>query len=161
MKPYWQTLTQREKLLVSGAGVLVLVTAVYMVVVRPLVAYHTESARAYSSALSQYQTVRTYAAQLTAAGNKAASQQSNSRQESLRTAVSSSARAADVEISRLQPSEDGTLTIWAEKIQAQKLFLWLDTLAKMHEIGPQNILIQKTSTPGTLRVQLQFSDVAR
>ena len=160
MTSYWQTLTQREKLLVSSAGILVLVTAVYMLVARPLAAYHAESERAYSNALSQYQAVRSYADQLAAAGDQAMARPADQQRVSLRVAVSSSARAADVEISRLQPSEDGALTIWAEQVQAQKLFLWLDTLAKTHGIGPQNILIQKTSTPGALRVQLQFSGVS-
>ncbi len=161
IQTYWQTLTEREKLLVSGAGMLLLVTIVYFVIIRPLVAYHTESERAYTSAYAQLQAVRSYASQIrpvvAEADNKTASQQP----VNLRVAVSSAARASGVAISRLQPSEDGTLTIWAEQIQSPQLFLWLDTLSKIHSVGPQNVLIQKTSVPGTLRIQLQFSDSAQ
>lgn len=160
MKSYWQTLTEREKILVSCASILLSVTAIYMLIFRPLVAYHAESDRVYTRALDQFQTVRAYASHLDNLTDDASTKSPNQPRASLRMAVSSAARAADIEISRLQPSEDGTLTIWAEQIQSQQLFLWLDTLAKSHSIGPQNVLIQKTSVPGNLRVQLQFLDAS-
>jgi len=161
IQTYWQKLTEREKLLVSSAGALVLVTVAYFIAIRPLVAYHTESARAYSSAYTQFQTVRSYASQIQAVAVEADNNKALQQPINLRVAVSNTARASGVAISRLQPSEDGRLTIWAEQIQSPQLFLWLDTLSKAHSIGPQNVLIQKTSVPGTLRVQLQFSDSAQ
>ena len=161
IQTYWQTFTGREKLLVFGAGALLLVTIVYFMVVRPLVSYHRESERTYSNAYAQLQAVRSYASQLQHLGSDVDKSNASKQPINLRVAVSSAARASGVAISRLQPSEDGTLTIWAEQIQSPQLFLWLDTLSKTNKVGPQNVLIQKTSVPGTLRVQLQFSDNAR
>lgn len=158
MKAYWRNLTKREQVLVSSAAVLLLLTVIYLLIAQPLIAYHTESERAYNRALAQFKAVRTYAGQLQPTADDGPV---NQQSVNLRTAISTAARASGVEISRLQPSEDGTLTIWAEQIQSAQLFLWLDTLSKNHTIGPQNILIQKTSVSGNLRVQLQFSSAQR
>jgi len=161
MQAYWQDLTKREKILISSAASLLFLTVVYFIIVQPLLAYHAESERAYNRALEQFKAVRSYASQLQANANDLADAPVDPQPVNLRVAVSSSARSSGVEISRLQPSEDGTLTIWAEKIQSAQLFLWLDELSKTHSIGPQNILIQKTSVSGILRVQLQFSGASR
>ncbi len=158
MNSYWQTLTVRERTLVSAAVTLLVVTLVYFLAIRPLGAYQAESERSYSAALDQFQAVRSYANQLQATNREAGDTAVPQRPENLRTAVSNAARRSGVIISRLQPSEDGSLTIWAEKIQSPQLFLWLDTLSKAYAVGPSNVLIQKTSIPGDLRVQLQFSD---
>lgn len=158
MQGLWQTLTKREKALVSGAAVLLLMTLVYLLGIRPLALYHAESERAFKGALKQFRVVQSYAVQLQAGTANGSDKPANQQSISLRLAVSNAARAAGVEISRLQPSEDGTLTIWAERIQSQQLFEWLETLSATQGIGPQNVLIQKTSAPGTLRVQLQFTD---
>ncbi len=158
MNSYWQTLTARERTLVSAAVTLLAVTLVYFLAIRPLGIYQAESERTYRAALDQFQAVQSYANQLQAADRKAGGPALPQRPENLRTAVSNAARRSGVVISRLQPSEDGTLTIWAEQVQSPQLFLWLDTLSRTHAVSPSNVLIQKTSTPGNLRVQLQFSD---
>lgn len=158
MNSYWQKLTTRERALVSAAVTLLAVTLVYFLAIRPLGAYQAESERTYRAALDQFQAVRSYANQLQAADRETGDTVVSQRPENLRTAVSNAARSSGVVISRLQPSEDGTLTIWAEQVQSPQLFLWLDTMSKTYAVGPSNVLIQKTSTPGNLRVQLQFSD---
>lgn len=161
MHAYWHTLTKREKALVSGASILLLAMLVYMLGIRPLALYHADSERAYEGALKQFRVVQSYAGQLQAVKIDEANHSVNLQTVSVRLAVSNAARAAGVEISRLQPSEDGSLTIWAEQIQSRQLFIWLETLSKTQGIGPQNVLIQKTSTPGNLRVQLLFKDGAQ
>lgn len=161
MREYWSSLTEREQKLVGTAGVLLSVTILYFLLVLPLVSYQSESERSYEAALSSYQSIQTYAAQLSAANEDGRSQASGGTASvSLRVAISTAARANDVSISRLQPSEDGTLTIWAEGVSSPQLFRWLETLSNSRGIGPTNVLVQKSTAGETLRVQLRFEETS-
>ncbi len=161
MLNYWQSLTDREKMLVGMAATLALLTVFYFAVMRPLISYHQDSVRAYTAAVTTYESVRGYAAQLLATQRPESPHgQSGENRQSLRVAISNAARANGVSISRLQPSEDGTLTIWAEGIGSAQLFRWLQTLSDQRGVGPANVLIQKSTSDETLRVQLRFESVS-
>ncbi len=160
MREYWQSLTDREQLLLSVGGIVLAFTLVYFLVARPLVAYRAESERAYQAALSTFETVQLRAAQLAATEAQASDPDKANSDVSLRVAVSVAARQAGVTISRLQPSEDGTLTIWADGVQSQQFYRWLQILADNRGVGPSNVLLQKSSDGETLRAQVRFLEAA-
>lgn len=160
MQDYWRSLTDRERLLIGiGAGVLAL-TLVYFLIARPLVAYRDDSERAYIAARGVFETVQQRAAQLAAIEENSTGERTAAQDVSLRVAASTAARQAGVTISRLQPSEDGTLTIWAEGVQSGQFYRWLQILAEERGIGPSNVLLQKATSGETLRVQVRFLETA-
>ena len=160
MREYWQSLTDREQLLLGvGAGVLAL-TLVYFLIARPLMSYRDDSERAYIAARGVFETVQQRAAQLAAVEDRSISANTAGQDVSLRVAASTAARQAGVTISRLQPSEDGTLTIWAEGVQSAQFYRWLQILADERGIGPSNVLLQKASNGETLRVQVRFLEAS-
>lgn len=157
MQEYWHSLTSRERLLISVAGGLAFLVLIYFLVARPMQARHEDSLRALSAAQGTYDTVLKRAAQLKSADAAAdARGQANGETVTLRVAVSRAARETGVTISRLQPSEDGALTIWVEGVQSATLYRWLNVLADQQGVGPANVLVQKTSSGEGLRAQVRF-----
>lgn len=156
MKSYWLSLTRREQNMIAAGCGLIVLTLLYFAALAPLMGYVRDSERAYASSLSNYQSIQSYASQLLATRAGRPQSAGEGQPVSLRVAVSNAARMAGVSISRLQPSEDGTLTVWAENVDSQQFFLWLKTLSDERGIGPANVLVQKSTSGDRLRVQLRF-----
>ncbi len=160
MRAYWSSLTTREQLLITVAGVLAGLVILYFLVLRPLQTYEADSERALLAAQNTLRTVQQRVGQLKATENAAANEVSGGEAVSLRVAVSQAARSSGVSISRLQPSEDGTLTVWVDSTESTTLFTWLQTLAASQGVGPSNVLLQKNSGGDGLRVQVRFVGLA-
>lgn len=161
MQNYWNSLTSREQLLVSVAGLLAGLVILYFIALRPLQAHSADSERALLAAQNTLRTVQLRVAQLEATEDSAADRQGDGEVVSLRVAVSQAARSTGVSISRLQPSEDGTLTVWVDSTESTTLFRWLQTLAQDRGVGPSNVLLQKNSGGDGLRVQVRFVGTAQ
>ncbi len=162
MKDYWLSLTQREQALLTVAGVILLATLLYFFMARPLFDYRADSERSFVAAEATFEAVQQRAAELQALEDQT-EQATVSGVETvpLRVAVSNAARRAGVAISRLQPAENGALTVWAEGVQSGQMYSWLQTLADEQRIGPANVLVQKSTNGNTLRVQLRFEGAGR
>jgi len=156
MTEYWQSLTDRERLLVQLAGGLAVLVILYLAIIRPLQAYERESERALARAENDYLQVASAAAEIKAAGG--AAKEAGRSQDPLRLAVAKSARAKSVQISRLQPGENGSLTVWIETVSSTKLYGWLQQLALEGGISPAKLNAQKSRVEGLLRVQIQFEE---
>ncbi|WP_417450045.1 type II secretion system protein GspM [Kordiimonas sp.] len=158
MKDYWNGLTAREQALLLLMAVLTTLVLLWLSVVRPLQASHETALRERAAALDLYSVVATAAAE--ARGLKAAGQQAGTKasNEPLRVAVAVTARAAGVSISRIQPGEDSTITIWADEVVSASLYRWLTTLANDRQITPVKVSVQKAGDGRTLRAQVQFEE---
>lgn len=157
MRDYWYSLTSREQLLISVAGVLAGLVVLYFAAIRPLQSYGAESERALQAAQNTLTSVQMRVAQLKATESAVVNRPERGEQLSLRVAVSQAARRAGLSISRLQPSDDGTLTVWVDSSQSITLYQWLQTLAQEQGIGPSNVLLQKNSSGEGLRAQVRFT----
>lgn len=127
MRDYWHSLTSREQLLISFAGALASLVLVYFLVLRPLQIHAADSERALQAAQNTLRTVQMRVAQLQATVDAVSNRADGGAPVSLRVAVSQAARNAGVSISRLQPSDDGTLTVWVDSSQSTALYQWLQT----------------------------------
>ncbi|MBO6506178.1 MAG: type II secretion system protein M [Kordiimonadaceae bacterium] len=160
MRDYWHSLTSREQLLISFAGALASLVLVYFLVLRPLQIHAADSERALQAAQNTLRTVQMRVAQLQATVDAVSNRADGGAPVSLRVAVSQAARNAGVSISRLQPSDDGTLTVWVDSSQSTALYQWLQTLAEEQGVGPSNVLLQKNSSGDGLRAQVRFVGIA-
>ena len=152
---FWTNLTDREKRLVSFAGALSFFVLLYMGIFRPLVAYHEASELELASAKNTYEAIARGAAVVSALGQEN-QQTSQNAQQPIRVTVSTAARATGVAISRLQPGDDGSLTVWVETVAPGDLYGWMNYMAVEGGISPAKVIIQKTAADGRLRAQLQF-----
>ncbi len=158
MKDYWNSLTARERLMLSLMAALVGLVVLWLVIVRPLSAARDEAAREYATATALYESVATSAAEMRALHREGRDAKLKTGGEPLRVTVAVAARTAGVSISRIQPGEDGTLTIWADDVSAAALYRWLEALANERQITPAKVSVQKAGSGQQLRAQIQFSE---
>lgn len=156
MTEYWNSLTDRERMLLIIGGGVALVVLGYFAVFRPLAGYVNASEREVVGAGALYERISAGAAEVTAAREKGAAGPQRAASVPLRVAVSRAARGAGVAISRIQPAEDGGLTVWVESVSSPLMYRWINQLASIHGIAPAKVIAQKSATEGRLRVQLQF-----
>lgn len=152
----WQNMTDRERNLVVLAGGLALLVAIYLLLVRPLSMYVDDSERELRRAENTYINVASGAAEIRAAGG--AGTEEKQRTDPLRLAVAKAARANNVQISRIQPGDSGSLTVWIESVPAQRLYVWLQQLSAESGISPSKLNAQKSRVEGMLRLQVQFEE---
>lgn len=158
MRDYWAGLSDRERGLLLGCGILALLVFSWLLVIRPIGNYRTTAAHELEVAEELYGLVADAGGEvkaLRAAGQPA---QTDSDGEPLRVAVALAARSAGVSISRIQPSEDGLLTIWADDVASPAFYRWVTTLANEQQITPVKVSLQKSGNSGRLRAQLQFEE---
>lgn len=158
MKDYWNSLTARERLMLGVMAALVAAVALWLGVIRPLEAARESAARDHAAAVALYESVATSAAEMRALYAEGRNAKANAGDEPLRVAVAVAARTAGVSISRIQPGEDGTLTLWADDVTSSALYRWLTTLANERQITPVKVSLQKAGNAQQLRAQIQFSE---
>lgn len=156
MTDFWNNLTGRERLMLLIGGCVALVVLGYFAFLRPLVGYVSASEREVAAARATYERISAGAAEVTAARERGAANNQRTANVPLRVAVSRAARGAGVAISRIQPAEDGGLTVWVESVSSPLMYRWINQLANSHGIAPAKVIAQKSATEGRLRVQLQF-----
>lgn len=156
MKDYWNSLTERERLMVMIGGALAVLVLGYFAVLRPLAGYVSASERDMAAARASYERIASGAAEVTAARERGTSSNQRASSVPLRVAVSRAARDAGVAISRIQPGENGGLTVWVESVPSPVMYRWINQLSNTHGIAPAKVIAQKSATEGRLRVQLQF-----
>lgn len=159
MSSYWNKLSARERLLVMGAGNLIILLVLSLVVVRPLIDYKANSQSDLIAAKDEYSTIASLSAsykKMQDRRNVSAQQAPN--QPSSRILISTSARENGLLVSRIQPSEDGDLTLWMDSVSSVVFYKWLNTLEQRYNLSPSLASLQKNGD-GTLRAQIQFSGV--
>ncbi|MDX1581644.1 MAG: type II secretion system protein GspM, partial [Alphaproteobacteria bacterium] len=94
---------------------------------------------------------------LGAQGGSSGLQTSGSSAQPVRTVAVSTARAAGVTLTRLEPLDDGSLTVWLEDVEAPALYGWLLRLYREHGIAVTKASLSRNSDTPTTRAQIQLS----
>jgi type II secretory pathway component PulM len=157
MKEYWQSLTERERLLVTIAGVVLAVFIIVLAVVRPLVVMKIDSRQNLSAAQAQHDRIQGLAIEYKRLDSGASERGSRlERDQPMRVLVAIAARETGVVVTRLQPTEQGGLTLWIDSVSSVAFYAWLKQLDSQFGLSPELVSLQK-SGDGTLRAQVQFS----
>lgn len=160
MKTYWLNLTLRERMLVFTAGGLLALFIGVIGVVRPLMQYHDQSEQNLVAAQNELKVI----AELSSEYRRAQNNEKNNNKptevgQAARVTISVSARDAGLVVSRIQPSEDGSLTLWSDSVASPVFYKWLKSLEANHGLAPNLVSLQKVDG-STLRVQVQFAGVS-
>lgn len=157
MKSYWNSLTSREQLLIMIAGGLLVLTLLYLFIIRPVSAYGQSADMELKRAEALYTSMAQTAERVSQLKHHFTPKRQPSGQ-SVRVILSQSARASGVLINRIQPDTDNALTIWVEGTPSRALYDWLQKLDGEHAIAPVKVSLQKTGSAGLVRAQLQFTE---
>lgn len=155
MKEFLNNLTDREKNLLSVMAVAVVLFLLYFAVYRPLEAAKQSSDRSLVAAERVLETVQK-AAQFAQMHDQVEGQLAVKDDRPVRVIVAITARAAGVKISRIQPSETGSVTLWIDSVSPQNFYTWVQKLYEDHAIMPTKVSMQKGGTQTSIRVQVQF-----
>ena len=159
MNTFWQKLSGREQVLVSGAAGLFVLLALAFFVIRPLINYRSNSDMDLAAAKAEYRVIASLAATHDRAqAAPISTEQSRPNGQSSRILISTSARDKGLIVSRIQPAEDNSLTLWMDSVSSSAFYVWLRSLEIENGLTPNLVSLQKNGD-GTLRAQVQFSGV--
>lgn len=159
MNAYWNKLSVRERALIMGAGGLFSLLVLVLIIVRPLIDYRAASEADLTAAKEEYGVIASLALSYKSIkDDRTSSGRQLPAQSSPRILISTTARDNGLVVSRIQPSEDGNLTIWMDSVSSVSFYGWLKSLENKHKLSPNLASLQKNGD-GTLRAQIQFSGV--
>ncbi len=149
MKQFWRERNDREKRLLLGAAVLCLLLALYQFAWVPAKAYRDHAAERLAQAETLYQDIAQ------GVGQFARLQGQVSASDARPLQVIASARAADLGlgITRMQPAENGDLSIWFDAADARQLWRWAIALGRDHGVEFVKASMQRTPEQDAVRAQ--------
>lgn len=150
---WWNTREPREQLLISISCVLTLGVILYQFLYAPSVEFREQSARRYSAQASTHmdvvQTLRTY--------ENSPRQMNAVSSGPVQGIVSDSSGIFGISISRIEPTENGDLTLWIEEIDPRALYAWLTDLEVNHGIFVNKASIRANSDTVTVNANVFVS----
>ncbi len=160
MSSFLENVSEREKWLLTIMVVLMVFVGGYLAVYRPLVAAEAASERSLLTAEHVYRTVEQAARLSEQAGENSSATAKRNDDRPIRVIAAVEARQAGVNISRIQPGEGGSVTIWIDAVAPQTFYNWAVSLQEKYGLSPQKVSLEKTNNNGAVRVQLQFANRA-
>ena len=152
IKSWWNGLNARERTLILVASGLALVFAFFQFGLLASMDARARAERAYLNAHDVLNEVRIGAAMARDAG--AGSTQNAASGGSIRAAVTNTAARSKLSISRMQPIEDGGLTITLDEVDGAALFQWLARLRADHGVVVTRAAVSRNSGRPTVRANI-------
>lgn len=90
-------------------------------------------------------------------GNSGVNKLSLSEGQSLLSVVSASARTQSIELQRFEPKGDDKINIWLDKVEFNRMMLWLENLNKTTGVSVEQISVDKTNEPGIVTARLSLT----
>ncbi|KFZ31339.1 hypothetical protein IDSA_01005 [Pseudidiomarina salinarum] len=155
--PHWQRLNQRERAIVSVAGVLLVIAAVYWLLWNPLASGIEQRKQAIAAQQETLQWTRENTGIYLAAKEKGSDPKSQQATGSISQRVTELAAANGVEITRMQPQSDGLLVV-IDSVTFSQLLTLLEVLQQQGGLAIESLDVTEGAEPGIVRVRrLQVS----
>ena len=140
---WWDGREPRERVLLSVLGAIVAIFIVIFGMILPL-----QSARANADAsLNRAQ------ADLVAVSRLSSTDATTTRLPFDRSVLIQIANGADIKLTRVQPGSDGTLSVWIDDAQTQRLYGFFETLLSDYAVGLDQVIV---SADANGRLSAQF-----
>ena len=140
---WWDGREPRERVLLSVLGAIVAIFIVIFGLILPL-----QSARANADAsLNRAQ------ADLVAVSRLSSTDATTTRLPFDRSVLIQIANGADIKLTRVQPGSDGTLSVWIDDAQTQRLYGFFETLLSDYAVGLDQVIV---SADANGRLSAQF-----
>jgi type II secretory pathway component PulM len=153
---WFMHLSSRDRAIVVGVGILALLVLGWLAIWRPVVGYHADERQNYVRASGDYDFMRQSLARMPARSAQP-TKQAGDQETSLRVVAGQAARGMSLAITRLQPGEDDSLTMWLDSADGGLLYQWLALIGQRHDIRVKNISVSKNEGQGTVRVQVTLT----
>ena len=140
---WWDGREPRERLLLVALGAIVGLFILIFGVVLPV-----QSARTDAS-----ESLRRAQAELMAVSRLSPSSEQTRRAPFDRSVLINVARAQDIRLTRVQPGQDGTLSVWIDEAQTQRLYGFFDALLSDYAVALDQVIV---SADNNGRLSAQF-----
>ncbi|MGI9318017.1 MAG: type II secretion system protein GspM [bacterium] len=154
MMDWWKNLNQREKLLMSFGGPLLLVVMFYLYMWQPV---SVERGQLRLKVPENNATLAWMNHQLAGLKQSPKSTESTDQKQPLLTVIEQAAIKSKIKdaIQRVQPGNDGSVEIWFQEAIADQLFRWIDQLS-VNNIAVVSATITR-ATPGLVSARIKVN----
>ena len=150
LRTAWMERTGREQALLAFLGLFVLVLLIWYAIMTPALNWRAEAERTHNAAMADYERLLVDLDRYRQQAARASQSRSNSP---LRSLVGRSANQQELAISRVQPLEDGGLSVWVDSVSAELLMDWLLMLSREEGVVPIRVSMDREGD-GVVRGQL-------
>jgi len=153
---FWSARNARERWLLGGGGLLVLVVLPYVAIWEPLVERRAYLQDRVAEQRQDLAWMRSAAEEIQARNGESASAEPVTDERSLLSLVDRAARDAgiDDQLSRAQPDGDGTLRVWMDRVPFDELMGWLDGLQRAAGVEVAALTVERTQDDGLVNARL-------
>lgn len=146
MKAWWETLSRREHLMVTGGAALTLALLLYVLAWQPFQASHRRLRQSVAEQRAELAAMRKMAEEIRRLG-EAGSAPSPVNGRSLLTLVDQTARAAGLgaALKRVSPQGENRFGIQFDAVEFDKLLPWLGKLEREHRIVIINLSVDRAA----------------
>ncbi len=145
---FWNRLDARERLLITVAGCLLIILAIWFLGVRPIMAAKQNAQLAQSTALRNLEIVQTNIPKLSSSVSKTTGTQPFDR-----NAVIQIAKANGLNISRVQPENNGSLKVWFDETSSNQIFKFISELTSEYSVQVSGVQMTRKES-GTINTTL-------
>ena len=141
MKTWWEGLSYRERLLVSGGALLTLALLLYVLAWQPFQASHRRLRQSVAEQRVELAAMRQMAGEIKRLGGSGVTTASPADGRSLLTLVDQTARAAGLgaALKRVTPQGENRLGVQFDAVEFDQLVPWLGQLERDHRIVIVNL----------------------
>jgi len=155
LQTWWQSLVQRERIVVSILAVVIVMVLFQMMIWQPV---HQARLNAYISIDKQSELLQWMKQQAEIARTlQPNSNVSKLASGSIGQRVNLAAKKHKITISRLQTSDQNTIQIWLVDADFSQVLLYLQTLQTKYNVLVTSIAVTETNKPGLVDVRVSFS----
>jgi len=151
LRQVWMQQTPREQALIAGCAGLIVLIAVWFFVLSPALSYRNQMRASYETQVEDHlalvEGIERYRA--LAVANEAEADNA----APLRTLVGTRARTAGIAITRVQPMEDGQLSVWVDRVAERELMGFLLDLADSEGVRVTRMSLDREGD-GVVRAQM-------
>ena len=154
----FEALTSRERWIVGGGGIALLITVLYLGIFEPLTNAHRSRLEALDSSRALASRLEAAAVAASGAARKTGAAQLG-RNMSLLAAVDQSTKTGTLGKApeRLQPEGDREVKIWFDDVPFDNLVRWLAELQTRYGIAVQSLDIEAQPSVGIVDVRLSLT----
>ncbi|GGE42809.1 hypothetical protein GCM10011367_16910 [Marinicauda pacifica] len=151
LRGLWTRQTPREQVLLAVCAGLILAALVWFALVSPALSYRNAMRAGFEAQVEDHMAVIAGIERYRGLQTANATQQG--QDQPLRTLVANRAREAGITITRVQPLENGQLSVWAEQAPEAQLMALLVALADRDNVHASRVSLDREAS-GLVRAQL-------
>lgn len=148
----YDSLSDSERMIVNGIGVLILLVLVFLLLILPAQRSVDQAAITLQGKqnLMAWMKDNEEVARMSAVGGSTA----NRSDQPIQTIVTSTAPAMGITVKRFEPESEDKLRVWLEKVSFDKTMRWLHQIESRHGIRIVNVSIDAERETGLVTAKL-------